>query len=86
MIPDSQFAELKRYLDREATRINDVRFIANDPVQFPRRFERLPDIEIAALLSATIAWGNRTMICNNCNKMLQLMDNAPLEFVTDGAF
>ena len=35
MIPDSQFAELKRYLDREATRINDVRFIANDPVQFP---------------------------------------------------
>ena len=38
MIPDSQFAELKRYLDREATRINDVRFIANDPVQFPRRF------------------------------------------------
>ena len=86
MIPDSQFTELKRYLDSEATRINDVRFIANDPVQFPRRFERLPDIEIAALLSATIAWGNRTMICNNCNKMLQLMDNAPLEFVTDGAF
>ena len=64
MIPDSQFAELKRYLDREATRINDVRFIANDPVQFPRRFERLPDNEIAAHLSPTIARANPTIHAN----------------------
>ena len=61
-------------------------FIANDPVQFPRRFEHLQDIEIAALLSATIAWGNRKMICNNCNKMLALMDNQPYDYVMDKGY
>ena len=75
--------EIKDLLDYEAARINHIDFIADDPVQFPRRFERLQDIEIAALLSATIAWGNRKMICNNCNKMLALMDNQPYNYVMD---
>lgn len=73
--------QLKELLDREAARINTPEFIANDPVQFPRRFSALPDIEIAALLSATIAWGNRKMICNNCEKMLTIMGNEPAHFV-----
>ena len=77
---------LKGFLDREVDRINTVEFIAGDPVQFPRRFERIEDIEIAALLSATIAWGNRKMICNNCGKMLALMDNAPMDYVRDEAY
>lgn len=77
---------LKEYLDREAERINNTAFIANDPVQFPRRFERLQDIEIVSLLSASIAWGNRKMICNNCEKMLRIMDNQPYEYVLEGAF
>ena len=78
--------DIKELLDSEARRINHVDFIANDPVQFPRRFERLQDIEIAALLSATIAWGNRKMICNNCNKMLALMDNQPYDYVMDKGY
>lgn len=73
--------QLKELLNREAARINTPEFIANDPVQFPRRFSALPDIEIAALLSATIAWGNRKMICNNCEKMLSIMSNEPTHFV-----
>lgn len=78
--------DIKELLDSEAMRINHVDFIANDPVQFPRRFEHLQDIEIAALLSATIAWGNRKMICNNCNKMLALMDNQPYDYVMDKGY
>ena len=78
--------DIKEFLDSEARRINHVDFIANDPVQFPRRFEHLQDIEIAALLSATIAWGNRKMICNNCNKMLALMDNQPYDYVMDKGY
>lgn len=77
---------LKEFLDREAARINNVDFIAHDPVQFPRRFDSLRDIEIAALLSATIAWGNRKMICNNCEKMLAIMGNEPATFVDEEAF
>ncbi len=81
-----QLASLKQYLDREATAINSVDFINNDPVQFPRRFEALRDIEIAALLSATIAWGNRKMICNNCEKMLAIMGGEPAAFVDEAAY
>ena len=80
------FDSLKDFLDREAARINSVDFIAHDPVQFPRRFSALRDIEIVSLLSATIAWGNRKMICNNCQKMLDLMENDPAAWVDDEAY
>jgi len=77
---------VKHLLDELATRINSPSFIADDPVQFPRRFTNAADIEIASLLCATIAWGNRTMICRNCNRMLQLMDNQPLSYVLDSGY
>ena len=79
-------SDLKELLDREAARINNPDFIGRDPVQFPRRFERLQDIEIVSLLSSTIAWGNRKMICNNCEKMLSLMDHEPYRYVMDEGY
>lgn len=79
-------ADLQALLDAEAARINSPAFIADDPVQFPRRFSRLQDIEVVAFLSATIAWGNRKMICRNCDRMLALMDNQPYDYVIDGGF
>ena len=83
---DSDFQSLKQFLDSEAFRINHPDFIANDPVQFPRRFERLQDIEVVAFLSAAIAWGKRKMICNNCEKMLAIMENQPLDYILDEAY
>ena len=79
-------SEIKELLDREAFRINNLDFISRDPVQFPRRFERLQDIEIVSLLSATIAWGNRKMICANCEKMLSLMEYRPFDYVMDKGY
>ena len=78
--------ELKELLDSEARRINSPEFIGADPVQFPRMFSRLEDVEIVALLSASIAWGNRKMICNNCRKMLALMDHDPYRYVMDEGY
>lgn len=78
--------ELRDLLDSEAARINSPAFIGDDPVQFPRRFSRPEDIEIASLLSATIAWGNRKMICRNCDKMLALMDNRPFDYMMDRGY
>lgn len=78
--------DIKEMMDREAARINSPEFIADDPVQFPRRFSRKEDIEIAALLSATIAWGNRKMICANCNKLLALMGHDPYHYVMDEGY
>ena len=86
MLSDLEFENLREFLDREAARINNVDFIANDPVQFPRRFSRLQDIETVSLLSAAIAWGKRKMICSNCEKMLAIMENSPLEYVREGAY
>ncbi|MCH4156014.1 MAG: TIGR02757 family protein [Muribaculaceae bacterium] len=80
------FNNLRDFLDREALRINNTDFIANDPVQFPRRFERLQDIELVSFLSAAIAWGNRKMICNDCEKMLRIMENQPYDYVMDEAY
>ena len=77
---------IKELLDSSAKRINSPEFIEHDPVQFPRRFTRQQDNEITALLVSTIAWGNRVMICNNCNKMLSLMDQQPYNYVMDRGY
>lgn len=69
--------DLATFLIDEATRHNHPDFIADDPVQFPRRFEKLQDIEITALLTAAISWGKRTMIRRNAERMLDLMDHQP---------
>lgn len=78
--------DLKELLDTEARRINNVNFIDKDPVQFPRMFDDIRDIEIASLLCSTIAWGNRKMICRNCQKMLSLMDMQPYQYVMDEGY
>lgn len=77
---------LKDLLDQEAERINSPSFIGEDPVQFPRRFERQEDIEAASLLSATIAWGNRKMICRDCDRLMGLMADDPYAFIMEGAW
>lgn len=73
--------ELKNFLDEEAQRINNPNFIADDPVQFPRMFSDKRDIEIAALIASTVAWGKRSMICRNIARMLDIMDHNPYNYV-----
>ncbi len=82
MIP----ADIVELLETEAHRINNPSFIELDPVQFPRRFESLPDIEIASLLCSSIAWGNRKMICRDCDRMLALMGHDPHRYVMERAY
>lgn len=79
-------SDIRDLLDTEAARINSPAFIEQDPVQFPRRFERQTDIEIAALLAATVAWGNRKMICRDIERMLSLMDHEPTAYVLDEGY
>ncbi|MDE7153885.1 MAG: TIGR02757 family protein [Muribaculaceae bacterium] len=75
---------LKQKLDRAVETINRPDFIGADPVQFPRRFSDKRDIEIVSLLTSHIAWGNRKMICNNCEKLLKMLDNQPYHFLMEG--
>lgn len=83
---DGSETDLKELLDREARRFNVPDFIDADPVQFPRKFELLADIEITSLLASTVAWGNRKMICNNIDKMLGLMDWSPAAYLLDRGY
>ncbi|MFV8367283.1 TIGR02757 family protein [Flavobacterium sp. XS1P27] len=73
--------ELKSFLDEKVAQYNTLDFIESDPVQIPHLFSQKEDIEIAGFLSATIAWGNRKMIIKNSHKMMDLIGNAPYDFV-----
>lgn len=78
--------ELKILLDDAARSINCPEFIPNDPVQFPRMFERKEDVEITALLSALLAWGNRAMIRRDITRLLEEMEYAPYAYLKEGAY
>ncbi len=72
---------LKDFLDEKAAQYEHPRFIESDPIQIPHRFETKEDIEISAFLTASIAWGNRKSIINSANKMMELLDQSPYDFV-----
>lgn len=73
--------ELKEFLDEKVSLYNTIDFIETDPIQIPHRYELKEDIEIAGFFAATIAWGNRKMIINNANKIMDIMGNSPYDFV-----
>ncbi|GCD78167.1 TIGR02757 family protein [Thermaurantimonas aggregans] len=72
---------LKEFLDQKAHYYESEIFIPDDPVSVPHRFRLKNDIEIAGLLTATISWGNRKSIIKSANFLMQLMDDAPYDFV-----
>jgi uncharacterized protein (TIGR02757 family) len=78
-------SELKEFLDAKVYEFNSPEFIDSDPIQIPHQFSKKEDIEIAGFLSATIAWGNRKSIINNAKKLMNLLDNSPLDFVLNHA-
>lgn len=57
-------------------------FVKDDPILIPAQFSDPRDIEISALLTATLAWGQRTTIINNASKLMQWMDHHPYQFIT----
>jgi uncharacterized protein (TIGR02757 family) len=73
--------ELKNFLDEKVFEFNTKSFIADDPIQIPHQYENKEDIEIAAFLVCTIAWGNRKSIIDNGYKMMSLLDESPFDFV-----
>lgn len=70
--------DLKVFLDEKVIQYNQTHFIDSDPIQIPHRFTKKEDIEIAAFLSATIAWGNRKMIISNADRMMISWDKLPM--------
>ena len=84
-IPDN-LQDIKSFLDSRVIQYNNIEFIHSDPIQVPHRFSKKEDIEIAGFLTATISWGQRKSIINNANRLMDLMDNSPYEFLMDTSF
>jgi len=74
--------ELKDFLEVSYRRFNHPSFIPDDPVSVPHLFIRKEDIEIAALLTALVSWGNRTSILKSALKLMSLMSGSPYEFIS----
>lgn len=73
--------ELKDFLEAKVLQYNNKRFIESDPIKIPHQFTSKEDIEIAGFFTATIAWGNRKSIITNAQKLMQLFDDAPYDFI-----
>jgi uncharacterized protein (TIGR02757 family) len=73
--------ELKEFLDEKVAKYNRPDFIEHDPISISHRFTNKEDIEISGFLAATIAWGNRTMILRNANRMMAYLDDSPYDFI-----
>lgn len=73
--------ELKSFLDQKAAQYHHPNFIESDPIQIPHQFSKKEDIEISGFLTATIAWGNRTMIIKNARQLMERLDHSPFDFV-----
>lgn len=72
---------LKEFLDAKVDFYNQPSFIKDDPISIPHRFTKKQDIEIAGFFAALLAWGNRKSIIISCTRLMELMDNAPYDFI-----
>ena len=87
-------AEIRETLIGWAHEYNDPKYFQEDPIAFPREFAgrlscgkaSLADVEIAALLSAHLAWGRRAMIVRDCGRMFDEMDWKPYDYVMNGEY
>lgn len=77
-----------------AQEYNDPKYFQEDPIAFPRIFAgkmavgeaSLADVEVAAVLSAHLAWGRRSMIVRDCGRMLDEMEWKPYDYIMCGEY
>lgn len=76
-----QREKIYELLERKYKQYNSPSFIENDPISIPHRFTKKQDIEIIGFWVAMLAWGNRKSIIASGNKLVELMEGAPHDFV-----
>ena len=76
-----KLGELKSFLDDKVALYNQYKFIETDPISIPHQFSDEKDIEIIGFLVATIAWGNRKSILKNGQKLIEILEHSPYDFI-----
>ena len=72
---------IKLLLDKKVEEYNQPSFIKDDPISIPHLFTKKQDIEIAGFFAAIFSWGNRTTIINKSKELINLMQQAPHQFI-----
>ena len=80
MIPKN---ELKDFLNHKALQYETPDYLKSDPLGLVHQFSKKEDIEIIALIISTFAWGNRKSIIKSGNKLIEIMDHHPFEFIKE---
>ena len=57
--------------------------LGSDPLQFPRRFRRADDREIAAFFAASLAYGNARAVCSSLERVFAWTGPHPARFVRE---
>ncbi len=74
-------SDIQSILEESYQRYHRAHFIADDPVSIPHRFDKKEDIEITALWTALLSWGQRKTIIDKATSLFGLMDDAPYDFI-----
>ena len=85
---------LKETLIGWAHEYNNPKYFQEDPIIFPTEFARryrsgnanIADVEIAGILASHLAWGRRSMIVRDCNRMFDQMQWKPYDYVMRGEY
>lgn len=59
----------------------DRKFFEKDPVSFLWKYKDKRDIEVAAVICSTLAFGNRQQIYKACKKTLAIMGDSPYQWI-----
>lgn len=73
----------KLYMDELVQRYETPDFIKDDPIQFPHRFSKKEDIEIAGFLASIFAYGKREVFIKKLDILFEKMNNQPHNFILD---
>jgi len=79
-------AEVIQQLTKWADKYEAPGFVYLDPIQFPRQFNSQLDIEISGLATAYLSFGKRDQILKAVQKLHDIMENSPAEFVYNKAY
>ncbi len=74
---------LKAVLDRFYREYDFAGRIAHDPIRFPHRYREPHDIEVAAFLASSLAYGKVELFSAVLEKIFGIMGEHPYEFVLD---
>jgi uncharacterized protein (TIGR02757 family) len=80
LLPHRRIASLGARLESFASSTAIAPRLGFDPVEFPRRFEQVEDVEVVGLISAALAYGQAEVFKRRIQQMLTLMGDHPAAF------